>query len=160
MPDILPPRQTEQATLPVERIGFWRSLTKKEKIAAIACLIVFLCVFYITLDANKYRATVRVIEGDSKVGINPTTERLDFGDLSKGTSAIRRIDLENNSPFSTKVIIVDMGGISELMKTANHMFTLRSGEKKQMNFEVYIPASAEINKTYSGRVFIFRIPFL
>ena len=68
-------------------------MKRGEKILAVVLVIVFLFVFYIALDANKYQATVHVIEGEGKVGVNPTTERLDFGDLSPGTSAIRRVDI-------------------------------------------------------------------
>ena len=68
-------------------------MTKGEKILAVVLIIIFLAVFYIALDANKYSAQVLVIEGEGRVGVNPTTERLDFGDLSRGTSAIPRMDI-------------------------------------------------------------------
>lgn len=147
-----------QAAL-VGKPGFWKSLTKNEKIIAVLAVILFLAVFSITLDANKYRAQVRIVEGQGKVGINPTTERLDFGDLSRGTSAIRRIDMKNSGSVPMKIFILKLGSITDMMKANASVFTLRPGEEKKIEFSLYVPASAETGKTYSGRIFIFRIPF-
>ena len=49
-----------------------------DKIVLAILLIVFLFAFYVTLDANKYRALVQVVEGEGRVGVNPTAEALDF----------------------------------------------------------------------------------
>ncbi len=53
-----------------------------DKIIAAVLAVFFICIFYIVLDANKYRATVRIVPGEGMVGINPSTASLDFGDLS------------------------------------------------------------------------------
>jgi len=139
--------------------NFWQRLSRGEKVIAAVLIIIFLAVFYIALDANKYRAQVLVIEGEGRVGINPTTERLDFGDLSRGTSAIRRVDIKNESFIGMFIVVVKLGGISDLMSVSKNYFTLKPGAEEKIEFSVYMPASAEINKMYSGRVFIFRIPF-
>src|SRR3989344_3932885 len=99
--------------------NFWQKMTKGEKILAIVLAVGFLFVFYIALDANKYQATVHVIAGEGKVGVNPTTERLDFGDLSPGTSAIRSVDIENWTTISMYVAIVNFGSINALMEIKN-----------------------------------------
>ncbi|HEY4479720.1 MAG TPA: hypothetical protein VI981_05200 [Candidatus Paceibacterota bacterium] len=137
-----------------EKLKLW------EKIAGMLFLLVFLFVFYITLDANKYRAEVRVIEGEGKVGVNPTTESLDFGDLSRGTSAIRTVTIKNDSFTPLFVSIVQLGGISDLVKLNRNNFRLAKGEEQKIEFTLYMPASAEIDKQYTGRVFIFKIPTL
>src|SRR3989344_9346822 len=93
------PRESELAPRPLDKArdkqarGIWHRLTGEplkmwEKIVGVILALVFLFVFYVVLDANKYRATVHVIEGQGRVGVNPTTELLDFGDLSPGTSAV------------------------------------------------------------------------
>ncbi len=112
------------------------------------------------LDANKYRAHVLVVAGEGRVGINPTTESLDFGDLSRGTSAIRRVNIENNTPIPMWIAVVRTGGIGELMDLNRNYFTMPGLTRDRIEFTVYMPASAEIGKTYSGRVYIFRIPFI
>jgi hypothetical protein len=121
-------------------------------------LVVFLFVFYLSLDANKIYAQVRVIEGEGKVGINPTAESLDFGDLSRGTELVRVITVRNDSILPFFVSTMKLGGISGLMKLNKNNFLLRQGEEVELEFTTYIPASAEIDKVYSGRVFIFKIP--
>lgn len=120
--------------------------------------IIFLIVFYIVLDANKYRAQVRVIEGEGKVGVNPTTERLDFGDLSRGTTGVRRVDLQNGTPIPMWIGIVKLGGISSLVDISNNYFVLKPRTSETIEFTLYMPASGEVGKLYTGRVFIFRIP--
>ena len=138
--------------------AWWKSLKVLEKIVLIAITAVFLVVFSITLDANKYRATVHVIAGQGKVGINPTTEALDFGDISPGTSAIRRVDITNGTPIPFFVIIVPLGSISDLMKTSQNFFTVKGRTTTKVEFNVFMPASAPINQTFNGRVFLFKIP--
>lgn len=133
-------------------------MTRGEKIAAWIMLILFLLVFYITLDANKYAAQVRVIEGEGKVGVNPTTEKLDFGDLSRGTSAVRTVTVKNGTFIPFYVGVIKVGAISDLMKQEQNNFVLRKGEERQMEFTVYMPASAVIDQMYTGRVFVFKIP--
>lgn len=130
----------------------------REKVIGIILLIVFLFVFYLTLDANKYRTLVHVIEGEGKVGINPTAEALDFGDLSRGTSAVRRVAIRNGTFMPMHVISWRTGGIADLIKVDKNFFTMKPGEETKIEFTVYMPASAPIETDYTGRVFLFKIP--
>ena len=120
--------------------------------------LLFLIVFYITLDANKYRAEARVIEGDGKVGVNPTTELLDFGDLSHGTTGVRRVDIQNGTGIPMGIGIIELGNISSLMNISENYFVLKPNSSEKLEFTIYMPASGEIGKKYTGRVFVFRIP--
>ncbi|MEK9150907.1 MAG: hypothetical protein AAB411_02375, partial [Patescibacteria group bacterium] len=114
--------------------------------------------FYITLDANKFKATVHVVEGESVIGLNPTTERLDFGDLSRGTSAVRRVEVKNDIPLSTYVVMFKTGEISDLIDISKNFFRLKPREETKIEYSVYMPASAETDKIYDGRVYLFKIP--
>lgn len=146
------------------RVSTWwekqtgRPLNRKDKIIGGIFLIIFLFVFYVTLDANKYQATVRVIEGQGAVGINPTTERLDFGDLSRGTSAVRRVALQNSTFMPMYVVVIKFGALADLMDVDKNYFTLKPETEERIEFSVYMPASAEKDKTYNGRVYLFKIP--
>ena len=120
--------------------------------------MVFLVLFYIALDANKYRATVHVIEGQGKVGINPTTEVLDFGDLSLGTSAVRRVDIKNQTPIPMFIAVLRFGAIKDLMKLDKNFYVVNGREESKIEFTVYMPASAPVGQTLNGRVILFRIP--
>ena len=155
--------EKESGDSPETKKSWWERKTGEklkvsEKIAGIIFLVIFLLVFYVTLDANKYAAVVRAIEGEGKVGINPTTERLDFGDLSRGTSAVRTVTVKNDTPMPFFVTVVRMGEIRGLTKMEKNNFVLHKGEEQQLNFTVYMPASAEIDHIYKGRVFVFKIP--
>lgn len=130
----------------------------REKIVAGILIVVFLALFYLTLDANKYPALVRVIEGEGKVGVNPTDQALDFGDLSRGTSAVRRVDIQNGTPSPMYIAIFKMGSISDLVKIDKNFFRLPAREGTKIEFTLYMPASAEVDQKYTGRVFLFKVP--
>lgn len=130
----------------------------REKVVGAIVIVIFLFAFYLTLDANKYSALVRVIEGEGKVGVNPTAEYLDFGDLSRGTSAVRKVNIENGTPIPMYIAIIKTGKIGELMKIDNNYFTLAPRGKVTVEFTVYMPASAQIDSKFKGRVFLFKIP--
>ena len=129
-----------------------------DKIIAAVLAVFFICIFYIVLDANKYRTTVRIMPGEGMVGINPSTASLDFGDLSRGASAVRRVALKNGTNLPMYVAILKIGSISDLMDISKNNFKLKSRSEEKIEFTVFIPASAEIDKTYSGRVYLFKIP--
>ncbi len=135
-----------------------RPLTLFDKILLWVLVIILAFLAYLSLDANKYPALVRVIAGEGKVGVNPTDEALDFGDLSRGTEAVRRVTINNNTPIPMFIIAFKTGGIRTLMKTDKNYFRLEPHSEAQINFTTYMPASAVVGDTYNGRVFLFKIP--
>ena len=141
-----------------------RPLKTSDKVIGTIFLIIFLFVFYVVLDANKYSMMVQVIEGQGKVGVNPTSEALDFGDMSLGTQATRRVDLKNGTFMPVYVMIFKMGNLSELVKVTNEnneedsFFKLGAGREVKIDFTASIPASAKVGSKYSGRVFLFKVP--
>mgnify|MGYP001571902816 CR=1 FL=1 len=142
-----------------------RPLKTSDKVIGIILIVCFLFVFYVVLDANKYRMQVLVIEGEGKVGVNPTTELLDFGDMSRGTTAVRTVTINNGTISPMYVMIWKMGGLSELVDVSDKAtgeaasaFKLKPNTEVKVDFSASMPASAEIGKEYSGRVFIFKVP--
>lgn len=143
--------------------GWWErktgeTLRTRDKVVGILVLVIFLFVFYVVLDANKYPALVRAVEGEGTVGVNPTDQALDFGDLSRGTSAVRRVDIQNDTPIPMFIMTFKTGDIASLIDINKNFFRLepRGGEK--LSFTLYMPASAEIDQTYKGRVYLFKVP--
>jgi len=141
-----------------ERVGWWNGLKRTGKIASIILAAVFLFLFYVALDANKYQALVHVVEGEGRVGVNPTTERLDFGDLSRGASAVRTVKVENGTFMPMYVAILKFGKLSDLTDISKNYFKLLPDTETEIEFLTYIPASAEIGANYTGRVILFKIP--
>jgi len=122
---------------------------------AVVFLVVFFCVVQY-LNASKYEALVQVIKED-KIGVNPTGERLDFGDLPRDKSATRNVTLSSKGSTGTYIMVWKFGDISDLVKVNKNYFTLKPGTTEKLEFSVYIPNSAEY-KYYKGRVIIFQIP--
>jgi len=137
-----------------------KKLSLANRIILVVLIIVLLGIFYISLDANKYRALVQVVDGEARVGVNPTDEALDFGDLSRGTSAVRRVALENGTSLPWYVIVVKTGSIRSLMDVEPGYFRLEPRSESKIEFITYIPASATVGQYYKGRVYVFKLPIL
>ena len=128
----------------------------KKIIYIILAVVLFIAVVQI-LVADRYKAVVQVIEDENKIGVNPTADKLDFGDLSKNTGATRYVSIENNGKYKIYIITWKFGSISELIKVSRNYFTLGSGEKERLAFEMYMPVSADKDR-YSGWVWVFKLP--
>lgn len=139
----------------VSQIKIW---PKKKLIGYIALLLFVMFVAVQFFNAARYEALVQVINQD-KIGVNPTDQRLDFGDLPRDKEAVRVVKLENNSPYKVKsfIIVWKFGELAELMKVNRNNFTLKPGERTELEFTVHIPNSSEF-RYYKGRVWVFQIP--
>jgi len=85
-------------------------------------------------------------------------QALDFGDLARGTSAVRRVDLQNGTFMPMYVFMIKTGSISSLIKIDKNNFRLNPHEQTKIEYTVYMPASAEVDSTYDGRVYLFKVP--
>ena len=121
-------------------------------------VLIILVIAVQVLIADKYKATVLVIEGEKKVGVNPTSESLDFGDLSHDTATTRIITLKSSGSRDTYVYIMKFGGLSDLMKIDDNKIILKGGEERKVEFSVYMPVSAPIGKRMDAYVWIFKAP--
>ena len=117
-------------------------------------IVLFILVQY--LSAANYQALVQVINED-RIGVNPTSEKLDFGDLPRNKDAVRTVTLESSGNTASYVIIWQRGEIADLMKPNKNNFTLAAHTTQKIDFTVHIPNSAEY-KYYKGSVMIFKIP--
>ncbi len=136
--------------------------TKKKKsvIGYIFKAFLFVIIFIIAVQiiaAEKYSAQVVVIDSQKEVGINPTNEKLDFGDLSPGTRATRYINLEAGG-VESYVYLIKFGSISELIKVGDNGFYLKKGDQKKLDLNMFMPYSAPAGKEYKGYVWMFKIP--
>jgi hypothetical protein len=120
-------------------------------------IVILIVVAIQVVLADKYKATVLVIEGEKKVGVNPTTEVLDFGDLSKDTQATRTVALKSGGG-DTYIWIMKFGKLSELIKLDDSRFVLKGGQEKKIEFSVYMPNSATIGERMNASVWIVKLP--
>lgn len=132
-------------------------MTKIKKILLIIAAIAVLLVIIPIINAPKYKMVVNVKEGENVMGINPLTERLDFGDLSRNNGMTRYVSLKNGGKMNAYIAVVKLGEISDLVKVDRNFFTLKPGEEYKLAFEVNIPNSAQFRK-YSGWAMVFIIP--
>jgi len=133
---------------------------KKRPWGKIILLVIVLIVIFFGavqyLSASKYEALEQVVNED-KIGVNPTSERLDFGDLPRDKNAVRSIILQSKGSTPTHVWVLKTGDIADLIKVDRNNFTLKPNTTEKLNLSIYIPNSAEF-RYYKGKVIIFRIP--
>src|SRR2546423_1195833 len=115
-------------------------LGKKIVWGIIVIIGIILAVQY--FNAAKYSALVQVIKED-KIGVNPTGEALDFGDLPHDKSAIRTVTLESKGNMASFIMIWKFGQIADLLKVSENNFTLQAHSTKKLEFSLYVPNSAE-----------------
>ncbi len=138
----------------------WSAAGKKKFVfklfgyALLLALVAAITVQY--LNAAKYEALVQVIPED-KIGINPTSQKLDFGDLPRDRSTVRTVTLKSDGDTPAYVMVWKFGDISDLMKVNKNYFTLDPHSSQKLDFSVYVPNSAEY-RYYNGQVMIFQIP--
>ena len=126
--------------------------------AALALIALFLLFMWST--ATTYPAQVLVIQEGGGIGLSPAyTDRLDYGDLPQGGGATLTVDLGNESRIPLGVFVVATGDIRQFIRISDAFFVLDSGETKHVELAAGIPGTAE-QKRYSGKVYIFKIPWL
>ncbi|HCM36811.1 MAG TPA: hypothetical protein DIS53_02695 [Candidatus Wildermuthbacteria bacterium] len=131
---------------------------KKIKIAILVVLgVIALFVLVQIINASKYDMVVNVVEGENVVGVNPLTERLDFGDLSRNGRLARQVSVANGGGIDTYVMVWTRGELSDLVRVDPNFFIVAPGQEAKISLEVRIPPSAETRK-YEGKVWVFRIP--
>ena len=134
-------------------------MTKVKKILLIIVLVIIAVLAVQFINAAKYKMVVNVVEGENIMGINPLTEKLDFGDLSRNNGMERYVTLKSQGGISTYIMVWKFGSISDLVKIDKNYFILEPGQEKKLSFAIHIPPSAE-TKQYSGWTMIFRLPKL
>jgi len=119
-------------------------------------IIVLILTLVQFMGAAKYEALVQVINED-RIGVNPTAEKLDFGDLPRNKEAVRTVTLQSSGNTASYIFIWKRGDIAELMKPNKNNFTLAPNTSEKLEFTVHIPNSAEY-RYYKGKITIFKIP--
>jgi len=132
-------------------------MSKIKKILIVLVVIILIFISAQIINAGKYKMIVNVVDGENVMGVNPTTEKLDFGDLSRNNGMTRYITLRNGGSMPVYVAIIKFGKISDLVDINKNYFTLDPQKEAELAFDIKIPPSAEMKK-YSGWVIVFRLP--
>lgn len=133
------------------------SLAKKIFLGIVILIVLFIAIQFI--NAAKYSMVVNVKDGENIMGINPLSDNLDFGDLSRNNGMTRYVTFKNGGTSPVYIAALEFGDISGLVKIDKNYFTLNPNEETKISFELSIPPSAE-TRSYSGSVWIFRLPKL
>ena len=70
----------------------------------------------------------------------------------------KSLNLANNGGVDNYIAIFVVGGIGDLVSVDPNFFTLKSGDEVEVQFRLIVPPSAPVDKEYSGRVLVFRLP--
>ena len=132
---------------------------KKRYIALIAVgVLLVLAIAFFVQATTIYSSQVIAKEKGSAIGIAPFTDRVDFGDVPQGMTVTKVITLENEGGTPNYIRVFITGSIGSLVEVEPKSCTLEEGESQDIELELTMPASAEPEKKFSGRVFILRLP--
>ncbi len=127
---------------------------------AVVGVIAVLFVLWVAVAVSSisvYSTQMVVVDGNA-IGIPPPDEFLDFGDVPYGGYLERSILFQNNGRIPTAVMILEWGGVRDLVGLSDAFFTLDPGDEKVVTFKARPPASAEA-KEYTGKVIVVRVPW-
>ncbi len=124
---------------------------------AIGILLVLFGTFALQ-STTIYSSQVIVVEAGDPIGINPLEDRVDFGEVPRGSAISKTISFENTGTVPNRIMVFIIGGIGDLVTVEPGSFTLNEGEKMDVKLGVVMPESAEVGKKFSGRVVVVRIP--
>ena len=132
---------------------------QKRYIALIALGVVLLLVVTFLFQAlTIYDCQVIATKKGGAIGIAPFTDRIDFGDIPQGETVSKTLILENAGTVPNQINIFIIGSIGDLVKMEPGSLAIEPGETKEVDFRLTMPASAPVEKKYSGKVFILRLP--
>ena len=112
----------------------------------------------VAISSTSIYSTQLVVVDGNAIGIPPPDNSLDFGDVPPGGYLERSMQFENNGSIPTAVMILEWGGVRDLVGLSDAFFTLDPGDEKVVTFEARPPASAEAKK-YTGKVVVVRVPW-
>ena len=138
------------------RLGRPRLTRLRLAVLGVVLVLLFLWGAVAVSSTSIYSAQVVVVESGS-IGIPPPND-LDFGDLPSGAAAEKKIAFENNGRVPTGVVILESGGIRDLLQVGDAFFTLDPGDDREITFTLEPPPSAS-QKKYSGKVIVIRAPW-
>ena len=109
-------------------------------------------------STTTYPSQVIVKPAGDPIGINPLEDRVDFGDVPQGATVSKVLNFTNEGSVPNYIKIFVMGSIGDLVTVDDSSFTLKKGEEKDVRFQLIMPPSAPVDKKYSGRVVVIRLP--
>ena len=132
---------------------------QKRYIALIAVgVLLLLAATFLFQATTIYSAQAVVKETGSPVGIAPFIDRIDFGDIPQGAVVGRTLIMENAGVVPNQVNFFIIGNIGDLVDIVPSSVTLEPGEKAEVDFVLTMPVSAPVEKKYTGKVFVLRLP--
>ena len=132
---------------------------KKRYIALIAVgVVLVLAIAFFVQATTIYSSQVIAKPKGDAIGMAPFTDRVDFGDIPQGQAVTKELILENEGTVANSIRIFIIGGIGGFIDIDPASFSLEPGESQNVKLRLTMPATAEPEKKFSGRVIILRLP--
>ncbi len=130
----------------------------KRKILAAAVLAVIIAVMLINLSflyfasctrVEKIEAQlkVKIVPGRAMLGLNADTDSLNFGVVSPGIAALRKVKVQHSAAATVKASLE--GELASWTSISPAEFNVSAGEIKEVAFEIMVPNYA-LPGNYSG----------
>jgi hypothetical protein len=147
---------------PTGATGRWSRLARRPRwqlvLLSMVGLVIVLWGILVASTLTMETATVLVTE--QVHGIANPNALFDFGDLPRTAGIEHKLTVRNDGVTDTLVMIIVTGDIGDFVTIDDSTFSLGPGEERVVSMELRIPATAEVDKRYSGRAMIVRLPYL
>jgi hypothetical protein len=104
-------------------------------------------------------ATATVLVTERVHGIADPNALFDFGDLPRTAGIDHKLTIKNEGMTDTLVMVIVTGEIHDFVTIDDSTFSLQPGEERQVKMTLKVPTTAEVDKRYSGRAMIVRLPY-
>jgi hypothetical protein len=121
-------------------------------------VVLVLAVTFFFQAATIYSSQVIAKPAGEPIGIAPFTDRIDFGDVPQGERVGKTLIMENEGAVPNKINVFIIGNIGDLVDIQPDSLSLQPGETAEIDFNLTMPASAQPEKKYTGRIIILRLP--
>ncbi len=105
-------------------------------------VVVVLVSVFLAGALTVYSSQVIAKPEDAPIGFNPLEDRIDFGDIPLGAGVGKTVVLENRGQNPTSV----------------RVFVLEAADVQEVELSLIMPVSATVEKKYTGRIVILRLP--
>ena len=124
-------------------------------------LLLALFVLFEWRSTTTYSVRLQVTEeARNVIGLAPYYEdRLDFGDLPRGSAASMKLTLQNEGRIPSRFTIIATGDVRQFIRISDAFFTLSPGDAKSVEFTIAVPRTAEPKK-YTGNIHVVRTPWV
>ncbi len=122
-------------------------------VLVVIILIMFINIYFLysapctNVERRDAQLKVKIVAGRAMLGLNADTDSLNFGVVSPGIAAMRKVNIQHNADATIKASME--GELASWASISPAEFNVSAGEIREVAFEIAVPNYA-LPGNYSG----------